>query len=105
MSVIMCIKRGIIKLFRCTTIFEKTRNTGYTQKNSAVSIVFTIEAAPLFCVYPGHASPSKLKPTIHSHTRQMVILVFKYRNIERKTRTFQCFTLQISVKVKLSVLN
>jgi hypothetical protein len=26
--------------------------TGHTQKNGAVSIVFTIETAPLFCVYP-----------------------------------------------------
>jgi hypothetical protein len=26
--------------------------TEYTQKNGAVSIVFTIETAPLFCVYP-----------------------------------------------------
>jgi hypothetical protein len=26
-------------------------NTEYTQKNGAVSIVFTIETAPLFCVY------------------------------------------------------
>jgi hypothetical protein len=25
--------------------------TGYTQKNGAVSIVFTIEPAPFFCVY------------------------------------------------------
>jgi hypothetical protein len=27
-------------------------NTGHTQKNDAVSIAFTIETAPLFCVYP-----------------------------------------------------
>jgi hypothetical protein len=26
--------------------------TGYTQKNGAVSIVFTIETAPFLCVYP-----------------------------------------------------
>jgi hypothetical protein len=29
-----------------------SRNTGYTQKNGADSIVNTIETAPLFCVYP-----------------------------------------------------
>ena len=28
------------------------KNTGHTQKNGAGSIVFTIETAPLFCVYP-----------------------------------------------------
>jgi hypothetical protein len=27
-------------------------NTGHTQNNGAVSIVFTIETAPLFCVCP-----------------------------------------------------
>lgn len=44
-----------------------------------------------------YASPSKLKPTFRSHTRQTVILAFKYCNIKRKTRKFQCFTLPISV--------
>jgi hypothetical protein len=29
-----------------------TTNTGHTQNNGAVSIVNTIETAPLFCVYP-----------------------------------------------------
>jgi hypothetical protein len=27
-------------------------NTGYTQKNGAVLIVFTIKTAPFFCVFP-----------------------------------------------------
>jgi hypothetical protein len=30
------------------------QNTEYTQKNGAVSIVFIIESAPFFCVYPVH---------------------------------------------------
>jgi hypothetical protein len=33
-------------------------STGYTQKDGAVSIVKTIDTAPLFCVYPVyHLSP------------------------------------------------
>jgi hypothetical protein len=31
---------------------QETLNTRYTQKNGAVSIVKTIETAPLFCVHP-----------------------------------------------------
>jgi hypothetical protein len=32
---------------------ERSRKyTGHTQKNGAVSIVFTIETAPFFCVCP-----------------------------------------------------
>ena len=33
---------------------ESHINTGHTEKNGAVSIVFTIETAPFFCVYPVH---------------------------------------------------
>ena len=32
------------------------QNTGHTQKNDAVVIVFTIKTAPFFCVYPVHSN-------------------------------------------------
>jgi hypothetical protein len=40
--------------------------TGYTQKNGAVSIVFTFETAPLFCVCPVYIyrDNSKLEETV-----------------------------------------
>ena len=41
------------------------QNTGYTQKNGAVSIVFTIATAPLFCVYPVYMPHSFLFNHIH----------------------------------------
>jgi hypothetical protein len=34
------------------TALSPLDNTGHTQKNGAVSIVFTIETAPFFYVYP-----------------------------------------------------
>jgi hypothetical protein len=33
-------------------IFRSDKNTGHTQKNGAVLIVFTITTAPFFCVCP-----------------------------------------------------
>ena len=40
--------------------FSSTCYTGYTQKNGAVSIVFTFETAPFFCVCPVHTVLSSL---------------------------------------------
>jgi hypothetical protein len=33
-------------------MYQPNKYTGYTQKNGAVLIVFTITTAPLFCVCP-----------------------------------------------------
>ena len=48
---------GFVAIFRrapynCHILCVWCNNTGYTQNNGAVSIVFTIETAPFFCVYP-----------------------------------------------------
>jgi hypothetical protein len=41
-------------------------NTGHTQNNGAVLIVFTIKTAPLFCVCPVRATfPNKNTPEVH----------------------------------------
>jgi hypothetical protein len=50
----MC-KLSAYKVFTVTELYRCMKGykyTGYTQKNGAVLIVFTIKTAPLFCVCP-----------------------------------------------------
>jgi hypothetical protein len=42
----------ILFTIKTATFFCVVTSTGHTQKNGAVLIVFTIKIAPFFCVYP-----------------------------------------------------
>jgi hypothetical protein len=56
-----------------TSKFHPNNNccTGHTQKNGAVSIVFIIETAPFFCVYP--VLP-QLQTTFHTQGTGVIVI-------------------------------